>query len=434
MLMKIGEVTNKLGISHRALRYWESAGILESTRGENGYRYYDEQNIQKIKQIVVLRKLRMSIPSIQQIFTSDELSKVVTVFTNHLDGTKKEVEQLNALGVVLSQLLNMLKDRQNMDSVYQYLDTTHSTESEELKAALKSVLSGPDKEITIDTPPEPLIDMTEVDLSLELASSVDIPELTDVVRDCYANTKDIDDLITFYDFECQFNLPDCTYYYKVMQNNKCIGVVNLTFTGMESMLIRNVAYREPDNNVFIFELLKQKHPDVLCWMMFFTQADKANGYAYHDCEMKKQQFRDDNGFRFYTSANDRDQYIKMMRPHDEVYNSSRYRFAIGLDDSAQRLTYRMCGLDGWDFYDNWMGNWRITDSAFVDALIYDNGMARGKFYKNWMTDCDFRYNNMENSSFINGNLKNCKIENCNIDGLTIDGIRVEEALEFYRTH
>ena len=67
MLMKIGDVTNKFGISHRSLHYWESVGILESSRGENDYRYYDDENMQKIKQIVILRKLRLSIPSIQEI-------------------------------------------------------------------------------------------------------------------------------------------------------------------------------------------------------------------------------------------------------------------------------------------------------------------------------------------------------------------------------
>ncbi|RAU90829.1 MerR family transcriptional regulator, partial [Paenibacillus sp. YN15] len=121
MLMKIGDVTNKFGISHRSLHYWENVGILESLRGENDYRYYDEENTQKIKQIVLLRKLRLSIPSIQEIFTSGELSKVISVFTSHLDESKKEKEQLNALGLVLQQLIHMLKDKQNIESVYKYL-------------------------------------------------------------------------------------------------------------------------------------------------------------------------------------------------------------------------------------------------------------------------------------------------------------------------
>ena len=61
-----------------------------------------------------------------------------------------------------------MKDRQDMDSVYKYLDTTHSTESKKIKAALKTVLSEPIKEISIEALPETIIDMTEIDLSLEL--------------------------------------------------------------------------------------------------------------------------------------------------------------------------------------------------------------------------------------------------------------------------
>jgi DNA-binding transcriptional MerR regulator len=89
-LMKIGDVTNKFGISHRSLHYWESAGILKSSRAENDYRYYDEENLLKIKQIVLLRKLRLSIPSIQEIFTSEKLSRIISVFTDHLTKQKKK--------------------------------------------------------------------------------------------------------------------------------------------------------------------------------------------------------------------------------------------------------------------------------------------------------------------------------------------------------
>ena len=145
-----------------------------------------------------------------------------------------------------------------------------------------------------------------------------------------------------------------------MQSSGCIGVVNLAYTGMESMLIRSIAYLEPDNNIYIFELLKQKHADILCWMMF-DSGENINEYSYPDSEIKKHQFWEDNGFRFYTDANRRDQYIKMLKPHDEVYNSSRYRFAI-LDGSMDKVSFRKCALSGNDFYDNWMASWRITDT------------------------------------------------------------------------
>ncbi|MDR2686783.1 MAG: MerR family transcriptional regulator [Oscillospiraceae bacterium] len=146
MLMKIGDAAGQFGISHRALHYWEGAGILRSSRAENDYRYYDEENQQTIRQIVLLRKLRLSIPSIREIFLSEDLAKIAAVFTAHLDETQKEREQLDALGKVLRQLINMLRDRQDLGAVYKYLAANHEAESEELKAALQTVLTAPIKE------------------------------------------------------------------------------------------------------------------------------------------------------------------------------------------------------------------------------------------------------------------------------------------------
>ena len=432
MLMKIGDVTSKFGISHRSLHYWESAGILKSNRAENDYRYYDEENLLKIKQIVLLRKLRFSIPSIQEIFTSEKLSKIISVFTGHLDQTKKETEQLDALGVILRQLLNMLKDRQDMDSVYKYLDTTHSTESEELKNALKTVMSEPIKELAIETPPEPIVDMTGLDLSLEPVMPDDLPEVSEVVKRCYSNTKEMDKLLDNFGIEYHSTLPDCAYSYKIMQNGKCIGAVNLGFVGMEAMLIRCLAYSDPDNNIYLFELLKQKHPDVLCWNIYFPSESENNmDHFCFDWEGKKNQFAEDNGFIPY-SDHRFDRKIKMLKPHDEVYNSSRYRFAL-LDGSMDGVSFRFFGADKLDWYDGRMLNWRITDCNMSEAMFYDTWMERCRFYETGLDKGDFRHARFNDSTFRNSDFENCKLNDCNISGMTIDGINVKDALEHYKS-
>ena len=347
-----------------------------------------------------------------------------------MDETKKETEQLNALGIILRQLLNMLKDRQDMDSVYKYLDTNHSTESEELKAALKTVLSEPIKEIAIEALPEPIIDMTGIDLSLELLTEKDIPELTEIIKRCYPNTEDINKVVLYWDFN-GFNMPDCRWFYKIMQDGQCVGSVNLVYIGMEAMLIRCLAYIEPDNNIYIFELLKRLYPSIMCWNIYYPSDHENNKEHFcFDFEGKKRQFGDDNGFTFYTGAR-WDRYIKTMKPHDEIYNSSKYRFAL-LDGSMDGVSFRFFGTDKMDWYDGKMTNWRVTDCDFGNALIYDSYMGNSKFIDSTMTNCDFRYNNFENSNFTGGNLKNCKISECDISGMTIDGINVEEALELYK--
>lgn len=430
MLMKIGDVANKFGISHRSLHYWENAGILESTRGENDYRYYDESNTQKIKKIVILRKLRLSIPSIQEIFTSDELSKVIAVFTDHLDETKNETEQLDALGIILRQLLNMLKDKQSMESVYQYLDTTHSTESEELKSALKTVLTSSVKEVSVNIPQDIIIDMSGVDFSLELMAEQDINQVTDAIKMCYPNAKEMDKLLYCFNFENQLNMPDCAFSYKVIQNDQCIGAVNLVYVGMEAMLIRSIAYCDPDNNVYLFELLKQKHPDILCWNIYLpNEADDKEDF-YYDWEGKRYQFAEDNGFVFYTNSR-WNRYIKMIKPHDEVYNSSRYRFAL-LDGSMDGVSFRFFGLDHLDFYDGKMTGWRVTDCNFSEALIYDTWMGNSQFYETSFSNSKFKYVEFDESTFRSGSFKDCKFEDCDLTGLTINGINVDDALRFYK--
>lgn len=429
MLVKIGDVTSKFGITHRSLHYWENAGILKSCRGENDYRYYDEENIKKIKQIVVLRKLRLSIPSIQEIFASDELSKVIAVFTDHLYETKREIEQLNALGTVLRQLLNMLKDKQDINSIYQYLDRAHSTESEELKAALKTIMSEPIK-ITMETPQEPVVDMIGIDLSLELFEKQDIPELIEIIKRCYNNTEDKEKLLFYWDFN-GFDMPDCRWFYKIMQGGECIGAINLAFVGREAMLIRCLAYGDADNNIYLFELLKQKHPDVLCWNIYFPNEDENNTEHFcFDFENKKRQFADDNGFTFYTNSR-WNRYIKMLKSHDEVYNSSRYRFAL-LDGSMDDVSFRFFGTERLDWYDGKMTNWRITDCDFGAVLVYDSWMGNSKFIDTCLDDSNFIHACLARSVFMGGSFADCKIQNCDISGMTIDGINVKEALEFYK--
>jgi len=410
MLMKIGDAASQFGISHRALHYWESAGILQSHRAENDYRYYDEENQQKIRQIALLRKLRFSIPSIQEIFQTEDLTKVVSVFTAHLDETKKEKKQLDALGKILRQLINMLRDRQDIGSVYKYLSANHGAETEELKAALQTVLAEPEKENPAEVPLEPLIDMTGTDLSLEPMSARDIPEVTRVIRRCYANVKpkDMDKLLDDWFFD-GLHMPDCQWFYKTMRGGQCVGAIALVFAGMEAMLIRSLAYDDPNDNICLFELLKQKHPDILCWNLYFPNGS-GEGDFHFDWEGKKQQFAQDNGFIFYTNAR-WDRYIKMLRPHDEVYSSSRYRFAL-LDGSMDGVSFRFFGADHLDFYDGKLRWCRVTDTDFAEALIYDSYMGGSRFYCTGMQNCEFK--------------------GCDFTGATIDGIPIEEALALYR--
>lgn len=59
--MKIGELARRAGTSTRMLRYYEAQGLLSARRSVNGYRSYDESDVERTRTIVSL--IRSGLPS-----------------------------------------------------------------------------------------------------------------------------------------------------------------------------------------------------------------------------------------------------------------------------------------------------------------------------------------------------------------------------------
>jgi DNA-binding transcriptional MerR regulator len=52
--MRIGELAERIGVSTRALRHYESRGLLPARRTSNGYREYDEADVRVAQEIRAL--------------------------------------------------------------------------------------------------------------------------------------------------------------------------------------------------------------------------------------------------------------------------------------------------------------------------------------------------------------------------------------------
>lgn len=93
-LLKIREVSSKYDISARALRYYEDMGLIKSTRSADyAYRLYDDQAIKRLEQILILRKLSISIKDIQLIFQASNSEILIAV----LEKKAKDIEDKTAL-------------------------------------------------------------------------------------------------------------------------------------------------------------------------------------------------------------------------------------------------------------------------------------------------------------------------------------------------
>lgn len=69
-LIKIKEMSSRYSVTARTLRYYEDMGLITSIRSDDyAYRMYDEKAVRKLEQILILRKLNISIKDIQRILS-----------------------------------------------------------------------------------------------------------------------------------------------------------------------------------------------------------------------------------------------------------------------------------------------------------------------------------------------------------------------------
>ena len=122
-LITISKISKDFGISTRTLRYYEEIGLIESQHMEGySYRAYDEETISKIQQIVILRKLSLSLQQIQDIFQNEDAKYAVDVFTQKIAEIDREIDWLTSVKSVIQMLSSRLHDAVDFDIATQIAD------------------------------------------------------------------------------------------------------------------------------------------------------------------------------------------------------------------------------------------------------------------------------------------------------------------------
>lgn len=108
-LVKITDVTKKMGLSSRTLRYYEQVGLIESIRPRfEAYRYYDEEAMERLHQIIILRKMQISVKDIVRIYENPEMATVVSVFVDKIREIDREVTALSELKEIIHTFLQRM--------------------------------------------------------------------------------------------------------------------------------------------------------------------------------------------------------------------------------------------------------------------------------------------------------------------------------------
>lgn len=107
-LMKINEVATKYNITKRTLRYYEEIGLIKSKRDDlSNYRYYDNDALKSLEQILLLRELNFKLSEVREILLSDDYDAVKNIFIRRLDEIREDIEDLNYFEKVVASIIKI---------------------------------------------------------------------------------------------------------------------------------------------------------------------------------------------------------------------------------------------------------------------------------------------------------------------------------------
>ena len=108
-MLKIGDLKEKTGVTVSTLRYYESLGLLQpALRSDSGYRYFNDNAVQRVLFIKKAQTLNFSLTEIQQILNTHERGTAVCSIVKDL--IDRKISHLD------TEIQKLLESKQRLDS------------------------------------------------------------------------------------------------------------------------------------------------------------------------------------------------------------------------------------------------------------------------------------------------------------------------------
>ena len=140
-LITISEISKGFCISTRILRYYEQIGLIESVKKDDyAYRTYDEATVNRLQQILVLRKLRIPLKQIGVILQSENTAAIIDAFQQNLNEVDDEITALSTIRDIISSFITRLNDSIHQDIKLNLMDDTALLEAVDALTVRKTSL------------------------------------------------------------------------------------------------------------------------------------------------------------------------------------------------------------------------------------------------------------------------------------------------------
>lgn len=95
--MLVNEIAEKVGMTKRAIKYYEEKQLIAIKKDENGYRNYTEEDIKTLQKISVYRKLGIGINDIHYILRTNDKSILLKVYKEKMEEKELRDSEIKAL-------------------------------------------------------------------------------------------------------------------------------------------------------------------------------------------------------------------------------------------------------------------------------------------------------------------------------------------------
>jgi DNA-binding transcriptional MerR regulator len=113
-MFTVKQLSNVAGITPRTLHYYDEIGLLKPSRvGDNGYRYYSEEALLQLQQILLYRELDMPLENIKMIMGQGDFD-VLTALENHREKLHRRIAQLERLIETVDETILFLEGKKEM--------------------------------------------------------------------------------------------------------------------------------------------------------------------------------------------------------------------------------------------------------------------------------------------------------------------------------
>jgi DNA-binding transcriptional MerR regulator len=136
-MFTVKQLSKMAGITPRTLHYYDEIGLLKPSQvGDNGYRYYGEEALLRLQQIMFYRELDLTLDAIKEIMGRRDFD-VSSALVSHKEELRKRIARLERLVNTVDLTLNHLEGKKEMSKKQLFEAFSEEQQAEYEKEAMQ---------------------------------------------------------------------------------------------------------------------------------------------------------------------------------------------------------------------------------------------------------------------------------------------------------